>query len=63
LYVDGIPVAWVAPFGEQHVLGPPKGRYVVQWRTFLGDSVSPPSTVDVPALVAFGMPPDGGLGR
>jgi hypothetical protein len=63
LYVDGVPVAWVSPYREQHVIGPPKGRYVVQWRTFLGDAVDPPKTVDLPARISFGISTDGGAAR
>lgn len=63
LYIDGVPVAWVPPFREQHVIGPPKGRYTVQWRTFLGDAIDPPKTVELPARISFGIATDGGSGR
>jgi hypothetical protein len=55
LYVDGIPVAWAAP-GARDLLPLPRGRYVVQWRTFLGDAFDPPLTQPVPAVT-----PDAGV--
>ena len=33
------PVVAVPPNGERYVIGPPRGRYVVQWRTFLGEKI------------------------
>jgi len=56
VFLDGIPIAWVAPNREQLVQGALKGRYALQWRTFLGDVVDPPSSVEVPARVAIGLP-------
>ncbi len=52
--IDGVPAAWLAP-GER--LGMPtmlRGRYVVQWRTFLGDAWDPPATVAVPGTSEVG---------
>lgn len=49
LLVDGIPVAQVPANAERYLIGPPRGRYVVQWRTFLGERILPPQTVEVPA--------------
>jgi hypothetical protein len=63
VFIDGVPVAWVAPYREQHIVGPPRGRYVVQWRTFLGDAIDPPKTVELPARISFGMATDGGAPR
>ncbi len=57
LLVDGVPVAWLLPGQELPILGLPRGRYVVQWRTFLGDVIEPPRTVETPARVAIGEPP------
>lgn len=54
--VDGVPVAFVAPGGEQAVTGLPRGRYNVQWRTFLGDAVEPPTLLEVPGRSAVGEP-------
>lgn len=60
LFLDAIPVAWVDPSRDQLILGPPRGRYQLQWRTFLGESSDPPLVVDLPARVAIGAPQDGG---
>jgi hypothetical protein len=57
LLVDGVPVAWVLPGEEAALPGFPRGRYTVQWRTFLGDRVEAPKLVEVPARVAVGEPP------
>jgi hypothetical protein len=54
-FVDNVPVAWVAPNREQPVPGLQKGRYLLQWRTFLGDAVEAPITIEVPARVAVGV--------
>jgi hypothetical protein len=50
LYIDGVPVAWAAP-GARDLLPLPRGRYVVQWRTFLGDAFDAPVTVSVPPSI------------
>jgi hypothetical protein len=50
VWLDGVPVAWVAPGGQESLPTLVRGRYVVQWRTFLGDSWSPPETVGVPGV-------------
>ena len=60
LFLDAIPVAWVDPGRDQLLLGPPRGRYQLQWRTFLGESGEPPLTVDLPARIAIGAGTDGG---
>lgn len=49
LLVDGVPVVAVPPVSERYVLGPPRGVYVIQWRTFLGESIAPPQIVELPA--------------
>lgn len=58
--LDGIPIAWVAPGAAhaQYLIGPQRGRYGVQWRTFLGDAVEAPRTVELPARVTFGFAAD-----
>jgi hypothetical protein len=61
--LDSVPVAWVPPNRDQAIVGLPRGRYVVQWRTFLGDAVDPPITVELPARVAIGTGVDGGRDR
>ena len=48
LHVDGIPVAWVAPGAKDVLSGLQRGRYIVQLRTFLGDSFEPPRHADGP---------------
>ncbi len=57
LVIDGVPIAWVMPGSELYIVGPPKGRYVAQWRSFLGDAVDPPRTVELPARLSVGEPP------
>jgi hypothetical protein len=60
LFLDSVPVAWVDPNRDQLVLGPPRGRYQLQWRTFFGEASNPPLIVDLPARVAIGGSIDGG---
>jgi hypothetical protein len=51
-WIDGAPVAWVAPEGRVE-LGPlPRGRYQLEWRSFLDDAADGPKTVTVPVLAA-----------
>lgn len=52
--LDGIPIAWVRPRGEQYVIGPRAGQYTVAWRDFLGEVVTPPKPVTLPARVTLG---------
>jgi hypothetical protein len=54
LHVDGIPVAWVAPGAKDVLSGLQRGRYIVQLRTFLGDSFEQPVSQTVPGLVQLG---------
>ena len=61
LHVDGIPVAWVAPGAKDVLSGLQRGRYVMQLRTFLGDSYEVPVTQTVPGLVQIGGAADAGL--
>jgi hypothetical protein len=53
-YLDGVPAAWVAPSGRGELHGLRRGRYVAQWRTFLGDAVETPTTQLVPGLAQVG---------
>ncbi len=56
-WIDGVAVAWVAP-GERLALASMlRGRYAVQWRTFLGDSWEPADTVVLPATSEVGAAP------
>lgn len=54
LTIDGVAVAWVAPGARDVVRGLSRGRYVSQWRTFLGDSVEPPVAQTVPGIAQIG---------
>ncbi|HEY3592891.1 MAG TPA: hypothetical protein VGL13_03415, partial [Polyangiaceae bacterium] len=47
-FVDGVPAALVAPSRDVTLAGLARGRYVIQWRTFLADAVDPPAFVDLP---------------
>jgi hypothetical protein len=60
ILIDGVPVAWVPAHGKQYVIGSLHGRYTVQWRSFLGASIAPPKTIEIPALITFPEPPDAG---
>jgi hypothetical protein len=60
LLLDSVPVLWVPPHAEQYVIGPQRGRYLAQWRTFLGEQVAPPQPVEIPGRFVHGSPPDGG---
>lgn len=64
LLVDGVPVVAVPALSERYVIGPDRGRYAVQWRTFLGESIGVISTVEMPARISIGErdagAPDGG---
>lgn len=54
LYVDGIPVALAAPGSKDLLVGLHRGRYIMQWRTFLGDAFDPPLTQTVPGQAQVG---------
>lgn len=56
--LDGVPVVAVPPSEQRYVIGTVRGRYVVQWRTFLGDRIGPAKTVELPARLTFGEPKD-----
>ncbi|MEO7327270.1 MAG: hypothetical protein ABI193_01745 [Minicystis sp.] len=60
LLLDGVPVVAVPAASERYVLGPQRGRYVTQFRTFLGETVDPPQTVELPARLHHGAQPDAG---
>jgi hypothetical protein len=49
-WIDGAPVAWVAPEGRLELAALPRGRYQLEWRTFLDDSGEGPKTLTVPTL-------------
>jgi hypothetical protein len=47
-WLDGAPVAWVGPGASLLVTALLRGRYTLQWRTFLGDAWDAPEQVVVP---------------
>ncbi len=50
-WLDGAPVAWVAPGASLVFPALFRGRYGFAWRTFLGDAYDAPITITVPAVV------------
>jgi hypothetical protein len=60
LWLDGLPVAWLAPGAREVLRGLPRGHYMIQWRTFLADAIDPPQTVTLPATSDVGAVPEGG---
>jgi hypothetical protein len=60
LLVDGVPVVAVPPGADRYVIGAPRGRYVTQWRTFLGDRIDPAQTVEIPGRFTYGLAVDAG---
>lgn len=60
MLLDGVPAVQVPAHGEQYVIGPPRGRYLAQWRTFLGEKVAPAQTIEMPARLSYGGVVDGG---
>jgi hypothetical protein len=55
-WIDGAPVAWVAPGGRVALPSLLRGRYVLQWRTFLGDAWTPAEMISVPGVSDRGTP-------
>jgi hypothetical protein len=53
-WLDGAPIAWVAPGGKIAFPALLRGRYGFAWRTFLGDSYDAPITITVPSAMAAG---------
>lgn len=53
-WLDGVPVAWVAPGGSVLLPSLLHGRYTLQWRSFLGDAWEPPQTATVPGRADLG---------
>ncbi len=60
LLVDGVPAVAVPPGAERYLIGPQRGKYSLQWRTFLGERVLPPRVVEAPARVTYGVASDAG---
>jgi hypothetical protein len=61
LLLDGVPVVAVPAASERYVIGPPRGRYVAQWRTFLGEKIEPQRAIEIPARLTHGGAPDAGV--
>jgi hypothetical protein len=49
-WIDGVAVAWLAPGAREELSSLQRGRYVVQWRTFLGDSFEAGQLVSIPGM-------------
>lgn len=54
LYLDGVSALWAAPNARGELRGLHRGRYVAQWRTFLGDYVETAVTQSVPGVAEVG---------
>ena len=48
-WIDGAPIAWVAPEGRLELSPLQRGRYMLEWRTFLDDAGEAPKPFTVPA--------------
>ena len=55
-WIDGVPVAWVAPGAQLSLTMLLRGRYALQWRTFLGDSWEPADVIVAPGTSEIGGP-------
>ena len=55
-WVDGVAVAWVSPGGQELLSSLVRGRYALQWRTFLGDAWEAPRMIPVPGASDVGGP-------
>jgi hypothetical protein len=58
-WLDGVPVAWVAPGARVALTALLHGHYMLQWRTFLGDGWDAPEQVTVPGQSVTGREPSG----
>ena len=54
-WLDGAPIAWVAPGAQLGLPGLLRGRYGFAWRTFLGDAYDAPTTINVPGARVVGV--------
>jgi len=59
-WLDGVPIAWVGPGSRAETSALYRGRYAVEWRTFLGDAPHAPRTASLPATVEVAPPADAG---
>jgi hypothetical protein len=48
VWIDGVATAWVSPGARLPLPSLIRGRYSLQWRTFLGDAWDPPETAIAP---------------
>jgi hypothetical protein len=55
-WVDGVPLAWLAPGARLEVFGLAKGRASIEWRSFFGDLVDAPRAMTLPAVSTVGAP-------
>jgi hypothetical protein len=53
-WIDGVPVAWVGPGERINLTTLLRGRYALQWRTFLGDGWEGSDVVVAPGYVEVG---------
>ncbi len=53
-WLDGVPVAWVAPGSGLLLPSLVRGRYALQWRSFLGDAWDAPQSAIVPGRADLG---------
>ena len=60
LAAAGVPVVAVTPGSDRYVIGPVRGHYVAQWRTFLGAKVTPSQLVEMAARLTHGQSGVGG---
>jgi hypothetical protein len=53
-WLDGVAMAWLPPGTRLEVPGLVAGRYVLEWRTFLGDAIEPAETLSLPTTSELG---------
>lgn len=54
VWIDGVPVAWAAPAGRIETSALFRGRYSIEWRTFLGDVIDSAHLTLLPAVSEAG---------
>ncbi len=59
LLIDGIPIGYTAPGGALKLESLRPGRYRAQWRTLLGEELTPVTDVDVPVMIRYPTRPAG----
>ncbi len=58
-WIDGAPIAWIAPEGRLDLSPLPRGRYQVEWRTFFDDAGDAPKAMTIPQLAEIAKPDAG----